>query len=126
MQNDGFVDAIGVWINGTVCSKSDCNNVENQIGVFGSDFGDIPANSEVTFDVVLDLDGVSTGTYYLMLNLESDSGINDDYPVDQIKVRSPPIEETTDWIGWLLGALLVVALLLLTRGGGRRRSSAPF
>ena len=126
VQNDGFVDAIGVWINGTVCSKSDCNNVENQIGVFGSDFGDIPANSEVTFDVVLDLDGVSTGTYYLMLNLESDSGIIDDYPVDQIKVRSPPIEETTDWIGWLLGALLVVALLLLTRGGGRRRSSAPF
>jgi len=50
----------------------------------------------------------------------------EEYDSDQIKVRSPPIEKTSDWIGWLLGALLVIALLLLTRGGGRRRSAAPF
>jgi len=51
----------------------------------------------------------------------------EEYDSQQVKVRSTPIEETTDWITWLLGGLLVVALLLLTRsGGGRRRSSAPF
>jgi len=51
----------------------------------------------------------------------------EEYDSQQVKVRSAPIEETTDWITWLLGGLLLVALLLLTRsGGGRRRSSAPF
>ena len=78
------------------------------------------------FDIILDLEGLAVGTYYLQFSLESDSGSVQSYPIDQIKVRTPAIEDTSDWVGWLLGALLVAALLLLTRGGGRRRSSAPF
>ncbi|MEC8914061.1 MAG: hypothetical protein VYA52_02430, partial [Candidatus Thermoplasmatota archaeon] len=79
------------------------------------------------FDIALDLTSIDPNTYYIQFELNS-SGFDsvEEYASDQIKVRSPAIEETTDWIGWLLGALLVVALLLLTRGGGRRRSSAPF
>ncbi|GIT41678.1 MAG: hypothetical protein Ct9H300mP10_06880 [Methanobacteriota archaeon] len=77
--------------------------------------------------IALDLTSTDPKTHYIQLELNN-SGFDsvEDYDSFQVKIRSPAIEETTDWIGWLLGALLVVALLLLTRGGGRRRSSAPF
>ena len=79
------------------------------------------------FDIALDLTSTDPKTHYIQLELNN-SGFDsvEDYDSFQVKIRSPAIEETTDWIGWLLGALLLVALLLLTRGGGRRRSSAPF
>jgi hypothetical protein len=123
VRNDGYVDATEVWVNGTICSDFECNDVLN---VTGTDSGVISSESEATFDIILDLEGINVGTYYLQFGLESDSGSIQSYPSDQIKVRTPPIEDTSDWVGWLLGALLVAALLLLTRGGGRRRSSAPF
>ena len=85
-------------------------------------------SSTVTFEIMLDLSEIDPDTYYLQFDI-NEAGFDsvEDYSSKQVKVRSPPIEETTDWIGWLLGGLLLLALLLLTRGGGgRRRSSAPF
>ena len=123
VSNDGYVDASEVWINGSICQDLNC---ENPLNISGSDFGEVAANSENTFDVIMDLDGVSVGTYYLKLNLESESGTVQEYGAVQIKVRSPPVEDTTDWIGWILFALLIFALLTLTRRGGRRKGAAPF
>ena len=87
----------------------------------------MPANSEVVFEIALDLSNINPATYYVQFDINQ-TGFDsvEEYDSDQIKIRAPSIEGTTDWIGWLLGALLVAALLLLTRGGGKRRSSAPF
>jgi hypothetical protein len=125
VRNDGLVDAQMVQLNGTLCTDLFCNDPPTW--VTGTDTRDVPAGSEVVFEIALDLTSIDPNTYYIQFELNS-SGFDsvEEYASDQIKVRSPAIEETTDWIGWLLGALLVVALLLLTRGGGRRRSSAPF
>jgi len=125
VKNDGLIDAQMVQLNGTLCDNLACTILS---GVDGTDIRDVPANSEAVFEIELDLSNISTGTYYIQFELNS-SGFDsvEEYDSAQVKVRSPPIEETTDWIGWLLGALLVIALLLLSRGGGgRRRSSAPF
>ena len=116
-------------LNGTLCSDIHCNL---PLPVNGTDIRDVPASSTVTFQIMLDLSEIDPDTYYLQFDI-NEAGFDsvEDYSSKQVKVRSPPIEEPTDWIGWLLGALLLVALLLLTRarargGGGRRRSSAPF
>ena len=79
------------------------------------------------FEIALDLSNIAPATYYVEFDINQ-TGFDsvEEYDSDQIKIRTPSVEDTTDWIGWLLGALLVAALLLLTRGGGRRRSSAPF
>jgi uncharacterized repeat protein (TIGR01451 family) len=124
VRNDGLIDAQMVQLNGTLCNDLNCND---PTPISGTDTRDVPAGSEAVFDIALDLTSIDPNTYYIQFELNS-SGFDsvEEYASDQIKVRSPAIEETTDWIGWLLGALLVVALLLLTRGGGRRRSSAPF
>jgi uncharacterized repeat protein (TIGR01451 family) len=124
VKNDGLIDAQMVQLNGTLCENLACTQLT---GVDGTDIRDVPANSEVVFEIALDLSNTEPDTYYIQFELNS-SGFDsvEEYNSDQIKVRSPPIEETSDWIGWLLGALLVIALLLLTRGGGRRRSAAPF
>ncbi|MDP6920628.1 MAG: hypothetical protein QF709_01760, partial [Candidatus Thalassarchaeum sp.] len=124
VRNDGLIDAQMVQLNGTLCNDLNCND---PTAISGTDTRDVPAGSEAVFDIALDLTSIDPNTYYIQFELNS-SGFDsvEEYASDQIKVRSPAIEETTDWIGWLLGALLVVALLLLTRGGGRRRSSAPF
>ena len=107
------------------CSDVNCNVVED---VNGTDIEDIPASSTVTFEILLDLSDVDPATYYVQFEINAAASDSvEEYATQQVKVRSAPIEETTDWITWLLGGLLVVALLLLTRsGGGRRRSSAPF
>ena len=125
VRNDGLIDAQMVQLNGTLCTDVNCNDPPT--GVTGTDTRDVPAGSEVVFDIALDLTNTDPKTHYIQLELNN-SGFDsvEDYNSFQVKIRSPAIEETTDWIGWLLGALLVVALLLLTRGGGRRRSSAPF
>ena len=125
VKNDGLIDAQMVQLNGTLCKNLDCTGTPT--GVDGTDIRDVPANSEVGFEIALDLSNTEPCTCYIQFELNA-SGFDsvEEYDSDQIKVRSPPIEETSDWIGWLLGALLVVALLLLTRGGGRRRSAAPF
>ena len=124
VKNEGLVDAQMVQLNGTLCDDLNCNVLS---GPNGTDIRDVPANSEVVFEIALDLSNIAPATYYVEFNINQ-TGFDsvEEYDVDQIKIRAPPIEDTADWIGWLLGALLVVALLLLTRGGGRRRSSAPF
>nr|AIE93485.1 Oligosaccharyl transferase STT3 subunit family protein (STT3) [uncultured marine group II/III euryarchaeote AD1000_37_E08] len=125
VRNDGLIDAQMVQLNGTLCTDLNCNDPPT--GVTGTDTRDVPAGSEVVFDIALDLTSTDPKTHYIQLELNN-SGFDsvEDYDSFQVKIRSPAIEETTDWIGWLLGALLLVALLLLTRGGGRRRTSAPF
>ena len=125
VRNDGLIDAQMVQLNGTLCTDLNCNDPPT--GVTGTDTRDVPAGSEVVFEIALDLTSTDPKTHYIQLELNN-SGFDsvEDYDSFQVKIRSPAIEDTTDWIGWLLGALLVVALLLLTRGGGRRRSSAPF
>ena len=125
VRNDGLIDAQMVQLNGTLCTDLNCNDPPT--GVTGTDTRDVPAGSEVVFEIALDLTSTDPKTHYIQLELNN-SGFDsvEDYDSFQVKIRSPAIEETTDWIGWLLGALLLVALLLLTRGGGRRRSSAPF
>ena len=125
VKNEGLIDAQMVQLNGTFCDNLNCNDLS---GANGTDIRDVPANSEVVFEIALDLSNISPATYYVQFDINQ-TGFDsvEEYPSDQIKVRAPPIEDTTDWIGWLLGALLVIALLLLSRGGGgRRRSSAPF
>jgi uncharacterized membrane protein len=125
VTNSGLIDAIMVQLNGTLCSDVNCNSA---LPVNGTDIEDIPASSTVTFEILLDLSDIDPATYYVQFEINA-IGFDsvEEYDSQQVKVRSAPIEETTDWITWLLGGLLVVALLLLTRsGGGRRRSSAPF
>jgi hypothetical protein len=125
VTNSGLIDASTVQLNGTLCSDVNCNSA---LSVNGTDIGDIPASSTVTFEILLDLSDIDPATYYVQFEINA-TGFDsvEEYDSQQVKVRSAPIEETTDWITWLLGGLLVVALLLLTRGGGgRRRSSAPF
>ena len=125
VTNSGLIDASMVQLNGTLCSDVNCNSA---LPVNGTDIGDIPASSTVTFEILLDLSDIDPATYYVQFEINATaSGSVEEYDSQQVKVRSTPIEETTDWISWLLGGLLLVALLLLTRsGGGRRRSSAPF
>ena len=91
------------------------------------DIQDIPANSVIQFEISLDLSDISPATYYLYFDINN-TGFDsvEEYSAQQIKVRSPPAEETTDWVGWILGAMLIIALLTLTRRGGSRRGSAPF
>jgi hypothetical protein len=132
VKNDGLIDAQMVQLNGTLCKDLNCNKViDVESGwmepVIDTDIRDVPANSEVTFEITLDLSTINPATYYVQFDINQ-TGFDsvEEYPSDQIKIRTPSVEETTDWIGWLLGALLIAALLLLTRGGGRRRSSAPF
>jgi len=124
VKNDGLIDAQMVQLNGTLWDNLEATGSSE---VNGTDIRDVPANSEVVFEISLDLSNIDPATYYVQFDINQ-TGFDSvgGYDSDQIKVRSPPIEETSDWIGWLLGALLVVALLILTRGGGRRRSSAPF
>ena len=124
VKNEGLIDAQMVQLNGTLCNDLNCNN---PTAVNDTDILDVPANSEVLFEIVLDLSNTNPDTYYVQFDLNQ-TGFDsvEEYDSDQIKVRAPSIEDPTDWIGWLLGALLVAALLLLTRGGGKRRSSAPF
>ena len=127
VENTGLIDAQLVQLNGTLCNNyAGCPSTSSS-GVIGTDTRDIPANSEVVFEISLDLSDISPATYYLYFDINN-TGFEsvEDYSAQQIKVRSPPVEETTDWVGWLLGALLIVALLTLTRRGGRRRGSAPF
>ena len=126
VKNDGLIDAQMVQLNGTLCDNLGCTGLDGD-EPYGTDMRDVPANSEVVFEIALDLSNTEPCTCYIQFELNA-SGFDsvEEYDSDQIKVRSPPIEKTSDWIGWLLGALLVVALLLLTRGGGRRRSAAPF
>jgi hypothetical protein len=126
VKNEGLIDAQMVQLNGTLCDNLGCTGLDGD-EPYGTDMRDVPANSEVVFEIALDLSNTEPCTCYIQFELNA-SGFDsvEEYDSDQIKVRSPPIEETSDWIGWLLGALLVVALLLLTRGGGRRRSAAPF
>jgi len=124
VKNEGLVDAQMVQLNGTLWDNLEATGASE---VNGTDIRDVPANSEVVFEITLDLSNISPGTYYVQFDINQ-TGFDsvEEYDSDQIKIRTPPVEDTTDWIGWLLGALLVAALLLLTRGGGRRRSSAPF
>jgi hypothetical protein len=125
VTNSGLIDAIMVQLNGTLCSDVNCNSA---LPVKGTDIGDIAASSTATFEILLDLSDIDPATYYVQFEINA-TGFDsvEEYDSQQVKVRSAPIEETTDWITWLLGGLLVVALLLLTRSGGRRRkSSAPF
>jgi hypothetical protein len=125
VTNSGLIDAIMVQLNGTLCSDVNCNSA---LPVKGTDIGDIAASSTATFEILLDLSDIDPATYYVQFEINA-TGFDsvEEYGPQQVKVRSAPIEETTDWISWLLGGLLLVALLLLTRGsGGRRRSSAPF
>ena len=125
VTNSGLIDASMVQLNGMLCSDVNCNSA---LPVNGTDIEDIPASSTVTFEILLDLSDIDPATYYVQFEINA-TGFDsvEEYDSQQVKVRSTPIEETTDWITWLLGGLLVVALLLLTRGGGgRRRSSAPF
>jgi len=125
VTNSGLIDASMVQLNGTLCSDVNCNSA---LPVKETDIEDIPASSTVTFEILLDLSDIDPATYYVQFEINA-TGFDsvEEYDSQQVKVRSAPIEETTDWITWLLGGLLVVALLLLTRsGGGRRRSSAPF
>mgnify|MGYP003714577013 FL=1 len=125
VTNSGLIDASLVQLNGTLCRDIYC---DSPLPVNGTDIMDVPASSTVTFEIMLDLSEIDPDTYYIHFDI-NETGFDsvEDYSSKQVKVRSPPIEETTDWIGWLLGGLLLLALLLLTRGGGgRRRSSAPF
>ena len=127
VENTGLIDAQLVQLNGTLCDTySGCPDTSST-GVMGMDIQDVPANSEVQFEILIDLSDISPGTFYLYFDINN-TGFDsvEDYSVQQIKVRSPPAEETTDWIGWLLGAMLIIALLTLTRRGGSRRGSAPF
>jgi hypothetical protein len=124
VKNEGLVDAQMVQLNGTLWDNLFLDGTSE---VNGTDIRDVPANSEVVFEIALDLSNINPDTYYVQFDINQ-AGFDsvEEYDTDQIKIRAPPIEDTADWIGWLLGALLVVALLLLTRGGGRRKSSAPF
>ncbi len=127
VENSGLIDAQLVQLNGTLCDAySGCPDTSST-GVIGMDIQDIPANSVVQFEISLDLSDISPATYYLYFDINN-TGFDsvEEYSAQQIKVRSPPAEETTDWVGWILGAMLIIALLTLTRRGGSRRGSAPF
>ncbi|MEC7706822.1 MAG: hypothetical protein VX723_02570, partial [Candidatus Thermoplasmatota archaeon] len=79
------------------------------------------------FEISFDLSDISPATYYFHFEINN-TGFDsvEEYSITDIKVRSPPVEENSDWLAWLLGAMLIFALLTLTRRGGRRRGSAPF
>ena len=127
VENSGLIDAQLVQLNGTLCDAYNGCPDTSSTGVIGMDIQDIPANSVIQFEISLDLSDISPATYYLYFDINN-TGFDsvEDYSAQQIKVRSPPAEETTDWVGWLLGAMLIIALLTLTRRGGSRRGSAPF
>ncbi|MEE3269863.1 MAG: carboxypeptidase-like regulatory domain-containing protein, partial [Candidatus Thermoplasmatota archaeon] len=126
VENTGLVDAQQVQLNGTLCDVySGCPSTSGV--VMGTDIRDIPANSEVAFEISFDLSDISPATYYFHFEINN-TGFDsvEEYSITDIKVRSPPVEENSDWLAWLLGAMLIFALLTLTRRGGRRRGSAPF
>jgi len=125
--NTGLIDAQQVQLNGTLCdSYSGCPSTSST-GVTGTDTRDIPANSEVVFAISFDLSDISPDTYYFHFEINN-TGFDsvEDYSIKDIKVRSPPVEGNSEWIGWLLAGMLILALLILTRRGGRRRGTAPF
>ena len=127
VENTGLIDAQQVQLNGTLCdSYSGCPSTSST-GVIGTDTRDIPANSEVVFKITFDLSEISPDTYYFHFEI-NETGFDsvEEYSISDIKVRSPPAEGSTDWLGWLLAAMLIVALLTLTRRGGRRKGAAPF
>tara|TARA_Y100001970_G_scaffold68510_1_gene87275 strand:+ start:6534 stop:16046 length:9513 start_codon:yes stop_codon:yes gene_type:complete len=128
VYNGGLVNAPGVTLNGTICGDSSCSS---EIA-FDTDTRDIPPMSEVTFDISLDLTEYGPDSYYLRFVVveETVDGevlpyLEDQGGVSNVDVRSPPVEGTTDWIGWILGALIVLAIGMLTRPRSRR-PNAPF
>jgi len=128
VYNDGLVDAPGVTLNGTICGDSTCST---EIA-FDTDTRDVPSMSEVIFDISLDLTDYGPDSYYLRFVIveESVTGevlpyLDDQGGVSNVDVRSPPVEGTTDWIGWILGALIVLAIGMLTKPRSRR-PNAPF
>ena len=127
VENTGLIDAQQVQLNGTLCdSYSGCPSTSST-GVIGTDTRDIPANSEVVFEISFDLSEISPDTYYFHFEINN-TGFDsvEEYSITDIKVRSPPVEGNSEWIGWLLAGMLILALLILTRRGGRRRGTAPF
>ena len=127
VENTGLIDAQSVQLNGTLCDAYSGCPETSSTGVSGSDIRDVPANSEVVFEIAFDLSEIDPDTYYFHFEINN-TGFDsvEDYSISDIKVRSPPAEESTDWLAWLLAAMLIVALLTLTRRGGGRRGSAPF
>ena len=126
--NGGLVDALGVTLNGTICGDSTCSS---EIA-FDMDTRDVPSMSEVTFDISLDLTDYGPDSYYLRFVVVEETVDGEVLPylseqggVSNVDVRSPPVEGTTDWIGWILGALIVLAIGMLTRPRSRR-PNAPF
>ena len=96
------------------------------------DTRDVPSMSEVTFDISLDLTDYGPDSYYLRFVVVEETVDGEVLPylseqggVSNVDVRSPPVEGTTDWIGWILGALIVLAIGMLTRPRSRR-TNAPF
>ena len=128
VANDGLVDATGVQLNATLCTSLTCTS---EIITY-TQTGDVPANSEVNFDIMLDLGGIDPGNYYLNLEINESSveGIVLPFEPNQggsvnLVVSSPAIDTDSSWIGFVLGGLIIGALVMLTRPRSRR-PNAPF
>ena len=128
VANDGLVDATGVQLNATLCTSLTCTS---EI-ISYTQTGDVPANSEVNFDIMLDLGGIDPGNYYLNLEINESSveGIVLPFEPNQggsvnLVVSSPAIDTDSSWIGFVLGGLIIGALVMLTRPRSRR-PNAPF
>ncbi|MEE3315766.1 MAG: STT3 domain-containing protein, partial [Candidatus Thermoplasmatota archaeon] len=71
VENTGLIDAQLVQLNGTLCdSYSGCPDTSST-GVIGMDTRDVPANSEVVFEIYLDMSEISPATYYLYFDINN-------------------------------------------------------
>jgi hypothetical protein len=123
VENSGLVDASLVQVNATLCEDIHCAEPTDVSAIA---IKDVPAGTSVSFSLVIDLSDVVIGPYYINFDINS-SGFNsvEEFPAKNVDVRSPSVDGTTDWIGWLLGAMLLIAAFLLTKTRSRR-PNAPF
>jgi hypothetical protein len=123
VENSGLVDASLVQVNATLCKDIYCAEPTN-VSAFA--IKDIPAGTSVSYSLVIDLSDIVIGPYYIDFDINS-SGFNsvEEFPAKNVDVRSPSLDGTTDWIGWLLGAMLLIAAFVLTKTRSRR-PNAPF
>ncbi|SVD91170.1 uncharacterized protein METZ01_LOCUS444024, partial [marine metagenome] len=69
VKNDGLIDAQMVQLNGTLCKNLECTGTPT--GVDGTDIRDVPANSEVVFEIALDLSNTEPCTCYIQFELNA-------------------------------------------------------
>jgi hypothetical protein len=137
VSNDGLVDAEQVELLATLCNDVAC---DNPTSVSELTVLDVSSQSDTLFSFLFDLSDISTGPYYLVLEINSsvfgEENVDDTHwnQVDgimigskNVDVRSPAVsdDENTDWIPYLLVAGLIIIGFYLTKSKSRR-PGAPF